>query len=67
MPKGVVISMVPESTSIVPVLVIEPRTSRGDEPMPAVLRMEPAFSSETCPGAEPESEISVRPPSPSRR
>ena len=40
--------------------MIEPKTVKSDVPVPPVLRMMPALSREVCPGAEPESEISLK-------
>ena len=70
MPNVALSEMSPESASMMPVFVIEPKTLKEDSeetPVVGVLRMVPALFREVCPGAEPESEISVRPPSPSRR
>ena len=55
--------IVPESASIVPVLLIAPNTSKVDVPVPAVLRIVPSLSSETCPGACPVLEASLMPES----
>ena len=52
-PRVAASAIVPESASMVPVFVIEPKTLKLDVPVLAVLRMIPALSREVCPARSP--------------